>query len=424
MKQVKAALGAVAAVAFVGGTIGGFVLWRENQEPVPKAAPIVAEGVALDDVVDNEAPDTPTMPNAGPVVPALDVVRIDANGSTLVAGHGAANADVILRLDGEEIAIARTDADGNFVSLFDLASADIPRILSLETKDAAGTVTRAEDSIIVAPAFPAAPSAPSVPEIASGVAEPSELAAPDIADASAPNILAEAVEPAKDAAIATTGPSDIALDSAAAETTGSVAPTQPTVAAAPTTDAPQVASDSSSAPPRLFRAGPSGVQVLAGDSSAPQAREDLGIDAITYDVEGDVQLAGRGQSDTELRIYVDDRPVQTTRVDAAGNWASPLPNVDQGVYTLRIDAVGTDGTVVRRIETPFQRTAPEVARAARERGVAAITVQPGFTLWAISEGYFGDGVRYVQIFEANRDLIRDPDLIYPGQVIDLPETQP
>ena len=32
----------------------------------------------------------------------------------------------------------------------------------------------------------------------------------------------------------------------------------------------------------------------------------------------------------------------------------------------------------------------------------------------------GDGVRYVQIFEANKSLIRDADLIYPGQIFDLP----
>ena len=33
---------------------------------------------------------------------------------------------------------------------------------------------------------------------------------------------------------------------------------------------------------------------------------------------------------------------------------------------------------------------------------------------------FGEGVLYVQLFEANRDRIRDPDLIYPGQVFTVP----
>jgi nucleoid-associated protein YgaU len=53
--------------------------------------------------------------------------------------------------------------------------------------------------------------------------------------------------------------------------------------------------------------------------------------------------------------------------------------------------------------------------------ISAITVQPGSTLWAISRERYGQGILYVEVFEANRDKIRDPDLIYPGQVFALPE---
>lgn len=49
-----------------------------------------------------------------------------------------------------------------------------------------------------------------------------------------------------------------------------------------------------------------------------------------------------------------------------------------------------------------------------------ITVQPGFTLWQIARERFGDGVLYVKVYDANRDQIRDPDLIYPGQVFTIP----
>jgi len=48
-------------------------------------------------------------------------------------------------------------------------------------------------------------------------------------------------------------------------------------------------------------------------------------------------------------------------------------------------------------------------------------VQPGSTLWAISREHYGEGVLYVRVFEANRERIRDPDLIYPGQVFALPD---
>jgi nucleoid-associated protein YgaU len=72
-----------------------------------------------------------------------------------------------------------------------------------------------------------------------------------------------------------------------------------------------------------------------------------------------------------------------------------------------------------------ESTAPEplpvaVAEAPAAVRPVSITVQPGFTLWGIAEKEFGDGVLYVQVFEANKDKIRDPDLIYPGQVFIVP----
>ena len=181
-----------------------------------------------------------------------------------------------------------------------------------------------------------------------------------------------------------------------------------------------------SAAPRLFRSGPDGVRPLspaAGGLPEPEVAEtlDLNLDAISYDTDGEVQLTGRGPRDGRVRIYLDNRPIRTVEIDARGAWASPLPDVETGTYRLRIDEIAADGSVTARLETPFARTAPEVAAAARRDGVTAITVQPGYTLWAISKGWFGDGVEYVQIFEANRDLIRDPNLIYPGQVFALPD---
>ncbi len=44
-------------------------------------------------------------------------------------------------------------------------------------------------------------------------------------------------------------------------------------------------------------------------------------------------------------------------------------------------------------------------------------IQKGDTLWAISKKYLGDGSKYTRIFEDNREVIKDPDLIYPGQKI-------
>ncbi len=47
-------------------------------------------------------------------------------------------------------------------------------------------------------------------------------------------------------------------------------------------------------------------------------------------------------------------------------------------------------------------------------------IQKGDTLWKIAKQHLGDGNRYPEIFEANREVIKDPDLIYPGQMIRIP----
>ncbi|TKA94195.1 LysM peptidoglycan-binding domain-containing protein, partial [Cereibacter changlensis] len=76
-------------------------------------------------------------------------------------------------------------------------------------------------------------------------------------------------------------------------------------------------------------------------------------------------------------------------------------------------------------DAPPALAAPGSPGAVAEADAAAggpitVTVQPGFTLWRIAEDNFGSGIRYVQVYEANRDRIRDADLIYPGQVFTLP----
>jgi nucleoid-associated protein YgaU len=49
-----------------------------------------------------------------------------------------------------------------------------------------------------------------------------------------------------------------------------------------------------------------------------------------------------------------------------------------------------------------------------------VIVQPGNSLWRIARRVLGEGTHYVHIYQANQAQIRDPDLIYPGQVFELP----
>lgn len=427
---VTAAAAVIAMAAFVGlrpapeivtvgdvTTSGDALTWPET------AADVARRG---DSAVDTSAPisdparataEEPATESAR--APTVDVVRIDAGGSAVVAGTAERNAQIVLRIDGKDVATAQTDAAGNFVSLFDVGVAEVPRVLTFEAQGPATDGSNAPpvvapDRIIVAPVFPATPAIPSVapPATATATEEVERLPSFDVAatiDGSS------ADEPTVDAPSGEVGP-------AVTEGVTELAPPDPPVAdAVPVKTAASLKTVRPDAPgpPRLFRDGPGGLTVLTA-GRVPDATQVLAIDAISYDAQGDVSLTGTGARNSEVRIYIDGAPVQLARVGAGGTWSSPLPNIDSGVYTLRVDALAADGAVTARVETPFQRTAPDVAAASRRDGVSAITVQPGFTLWAISEGYFGNGIQYVQIFETNRDQIRDPDLIYPGQVFNLP----
>ena len=60
------------------------------------------------------------------------------------------------------------------------------------------------------------------------------------------------------------------------------------------------------------------------------------------------------------------------------------------------------------------------AGAAAPAGGGSYTVQKGDTLSKISKQYYGDPNQYNRIFEANRDQLKDPDKIFPGQVLKIP----
>jgi nucleoid-associated protein YgaU len=167
------------------------------------------------------------------------------------------------------------------------------------------------------------------------------------------------------------------------------------------------------------------LKVLSKAGKAPEVLTSVALDVISYSLQGEVQLAGRAPSDGLIRVYLDNQPITDAPIKQDGTWALDMPQVDTGIYTLRLDEVDADGAVNSRIETPFKRESKEVLLAETSAdGVlapSAVTVQKGSTLWAISRSRYGRGILYARIFEANRDRIRDPDLIYPGQIFKLPD---
>ena len=64
--------------------------------------------------------------------------------------------------------------------------------------------------------------------------------------------------------------------------------------------------------------------------------------------------------------------------------------------------------------------ADEVTAPAQTIEVEYYEIKKGDSLWKIAKNMYGDGNKYPQIFEANKEVIKDPDLIFPGQMIRIP----
>lgn len=143
----------------------------------------------------------------------------------------------------------------------------------------------------------------------------------------------------------------------------------------------------------------------------------LTLDSIEYDDGGQFALGGRVGPGRPVMVYLDNVFIGSARGGNDGLWhLAPDGVVDPGLRSLRVDLVDEDGVVLARIETPFAR-ADFTLPTGRD---SVVVVQPGNSLWRIARRSYGDGVQYVTIFEANRDQIGNPDLIYPGQIFLLP----
>ena len=325
------------------------------------------------------AGDTPATPLT-PAGPTFDTFRVDPDGAMVIAGRAEAGQTIDIILANEALERVIADTNGNFVALPIAGPSDQPRRLFL-LADPDGAAIPSETSYIVAPIAP--------PAVVAAVT------VPDVTDEDAAVNLAESL----------TTPEALQAPPV---------PVAPAIALAPT------------AAPTVLQADADGVRIVQDGSR--DGAGNVALDAITYDPEGEVQLSGRATGDGAVQIYIDNQPVTTSSVTAGGDWQIELPQIDTGIYTLRIDEVDIDGAVVSRLETPFKREErQEVAAVLAEETnadgfeVAVKTVQPGATLWAIAEENLGSGIFYVAIFEANNDLIRDPDLIYPGQIFRIPE---
>jgi nucleoid-associated protein YgaU len=183
------------------------------------------------------------------------------------------------------------------------------------------------------------------------------------------------------------------------------------------------------------------------------------VESVEIEPGGKFHASGRASPGAAARLYLNDTFVASVMAGADGRFAVTInEGVAPGSYRVRLDEVEPNSGAVRaRAEVPFnvpdtavtasvpaQSTTskqPNIAAGQHPQLAAAVatvlpdggspatvvvpkitttTVSRGDSLWRLSRLTYGAGTRYAVIYKANREQIRNPNLIHPGQILVLP----
>ena len=387
-----------------------------TEQAATEAAPAVTEAApapteAAPAVTEATPAETPAA-----VSPSFDVMRLDPDGAAVVAGQVASGAKVSILVDGAEVATAAADDTGKFVAMFDLPAADAGRLMTMVATLSDGT--KVESDASVALAATTAPAADAATQAATTEAQAGTTA------------VAVTEEGAKvlqtDTNVAAEVATNVTIDTIAY-------PTPETVQFGGRGTVGNFI--------RLYLDNaPLGDPATVGADGTWNLTQ-TGIAPKIYTLRAD-EVDGAG---TVISRYETPFKRETPEALAAANGtataaaettapaadaAATAPAADGTATTdtataASTDTASTDTTAQATTEAAPAAKAATATETASETATPAasvtVTVQPGFTLWGIAKRQLGQGIMYVQVYEANKDKIKDPDLIYPGQVFTLPQ---
>jgi nucleoid-associated protein YgaU len=310
---------------------------------------------------------SPPAPESNDGIPTFDVARIEPSGETVVAGRAAPGATVELLRDGEVHDRAVADKSGQFV----IVPPKLPPgtyDLTLRSRAPDGTVTTSKQRVTAA-------------------LEPRSTEKPVVA---------------------------------------LVTPNKPTV-------------------------------VLSQPGAAKPGSGAVVVETVEIEPGGKFHVSGQARPGAALRLYLNDSFIASVTAGTDGRFAVTInEGVAPGNYRVRLDEASGSGTVRARAEVPF--TAPDITASVSAQAstskradstaaqqpqlaaagtavvpdsgspsstvvvpkIATTTVTRGDSLWRLSQASYGAGTRYAVIYKANKEQIRNPNLIYPGQVFVVP----
>ncbi len=423
-------LGAAGLLLFGAGYLGWQVL-----RPAPE--PAASLGSTPD-----PAPTPEVTPETAPVaqssLPKIDVWRVAPDGGAVVSGLATAGSRVEVFVDGLPMAEGEAGASGEFALVFTLPPNPEPSLLWVAmTVPDAGPVSSAEMVAlgpIAGPEVPAEPAPAQLPELAAE--EPAPATPPALLLTEAGAVVLQEAEPASRDnvmidTITYTPAGEVQVGGRAGP--GSVLRVylDNQLKAELTTpgtglwlaDLPETA-------PGIYMMRVDQLDPAGGVASrfeTPFKRETLEALAAVSTAPAAPTADAAPDAAPEPLVVAEATPA--AEAPAAEQVAAPeVAAVETPAAEAESMVAATEPTAAEPEPTD---AAPEPTEAAPDPAetapvppaappVVTVTVQPGFTLWGIAQERYGNGVLYVQVFEANRDKIRNPDLIYPGQVLSVP----
>ncbi|OFW71424.1 MAG: hypothetical protein A2W02_02060 [Alphaproteobacteria bacterium RBG_16_64_48] len=344
-----------------------------------------------------EATGAPTPPAEPTPVPTFDVVVIEPSGEGVIAGRAAPGWQVSVQSGGTKVAEATVDVQGEWSVVLEkpLPAGDHALSLKITSPDGTRALTSQESVRVAVGTDEKKGTSP---------AAAMEAAKPSLPQAAAPQTDASTVP----------------------------APAQPEAARAGETQA-------------LTRAeqGASSAPSTGTEESKPAPRKPaLVFKTVDYadtgSGTGTVTITGTSDPGAKISIYYDDKPLAEARADRDGKWrvavAKKLGMGQHSFRAERADAAGMAGTAlvtIERAEPKPEAPASQVAgveagkratpgQASQTTSAATYVIRRGDTLWAIAKRYLGSGLRYTKIFEDNRQVIDNPNLIHPKQQVTVP----
>lgn len=117
-------------------------------------------------------------------------------------------------------------------------------------------------------------------------------------------------------------------------------------------------------------------------------------------------------NDTNMRVSLEDITVH----EDAGEGSDITVSLELREYRYYT----ASKVVIDKSVAVVEDNSRETDNAPNTKTVTTYTVVKGDSLWNIAKKYLGNGARWTEIYELNKNQISNPNLIYPGQVLIMP----